>query len=134
MLDVDLAFIDAPPGTSCPVIEAIRGADFVVLVTEPTPFGLHDLNLAVEMTGAMGLPIGVVVNRAGLDGRELRSYCAARHIPILAEIRDDRSLAEAYSRGEIVCEEVPEYRAVFAGLLEKVAQAVSMPGRKGLAS
>ena len=131
--DVDLVFVDAPPGTACPVIEAIRGADFVILVTEPTPFGFHDVKLAVDMTKALGLPFGVVINRASLDGREVRSYCAARDIPILAEIQDDRSLAEAYSRGEIVCEELPEYQAVFAELLERVVHAVRMPDRQTLA-
>jgi len=116
----DLIVVDAPPGTSCPVIEAVRGADFVVLVTEPTPFGLHDLKLAVEMVRALGLPFGVVINRAGLDGRETRAYCAARRIPVLQEIPDDRKLAEAYSRGVMACEALPEYDAVFAALLESV--------------
>jgi MinD superfamily P-loop ATPase len=116
----DLTIADAPPGTSCPVIEAVRGADFVVLVTEPTPFGFHDLKLAVEMVGALKLPFGVVVNRAGLDGEETRSYCAGRRIPILLEIPDDRALAEAYSRGVMACEARGEYRSMFAGLLSSV--------------
>jgi len=114
----ELTVVDAPPGTSCPVIEAVRGADFVILVTEPTPFGLHDLRLAVEMTKALGLPFGVVVNRAGLDGSETRSYCSAQRIPILQEIPDDRELAEAYSRGEMACEALPKYESMFAGLLK----------------
>ena len=117
-LQADFTIIDAPPGTSCPVIEAVRGADFVVLVTEPTPFGFHDLKLAVEMVRALRLPVGVVVNRAGLDGSETRSYCSAQRIPILGEIPDDRELAEAYSRGEMACEALPKYESMFADLLE----------------
>lgn len=115
-----LILIDAPPGTSCPVIEAIRGADFVVLVTEPTPFGFHDLQLAVEMVRVLRLPLGVVINRTRLNGTDVRSYCTARRIPILQEIPDDRKLAEAYSRGVMACEALPEYQAVFAGLLKSV--------------
>jgi MinD superfamily P-loop ATPase len=116
----DLAIVDAPPGTSCPVVEAVRGTDFVLLVTEPTPFGLHDLKLAAEMVGVLKLPFGVVVNRASLDGAETRSYCAARRIPILLEIPDDRKLAEAYSRGVMACDAWDAYESMFAGLLESV--------------
>ncbi len=116
----DLTIVDAPPGTSCPVIEAVRGADFVILVTEPTPFGFHDLKLAVEMIRVLKLPMGVVVNRAGLDGREIHSYCTAHHIPILQEIPDDRKLAEAYSRGLMACEALPEYQSTFSRLLKSV--------------
>ncbi len=118
--DVELIIRDAPPGTSCPVVESVRGADFVVLVTEPTPFGLHDLRLAVEVMQVMKLPCGVVVNRAGLHEGYVRWFCGARRIPILAEIPDDRRLAEAYSQGLHVCEALPEYESVFAGLLEAI--------------
>lgn len=120
----ELTIIDAPPGTSCPVIEAVRGADFTMLVTEPTPFGFHDLKLAVEMVQALRLPLGVVINRATLDGVDVRSYCAARRIPVLAEISDDQRLAEAYSRGEMACQALPEYQSIFANLLETAAQGV----------
>jgi len=121
----DLVIADAPPGTSCPVIESIRGADFVILVTEPTPFGFHDLKLAVELTRAMKLPCGVVINRATLDGRDVHSYCKARRIPILAEIADDRRLAEAYCRGEMACEALAEYRVKFVKLLKTVTERVT---------
>jgi MinD superfamily P-loop ATPase len=120
-LQADLTIADAPPGTSCPVIEAVRGADFVVLVTEPTPFGFHDLKLAVEMVRALRLPFGVVVNRAGLGGMDTHAYCTAQRIPILQEIPDDRELAEAYSRGEMACDALPKYESVFAGLLETMS-------------
>jgi len=126
--EADVVIADAPPGTSCPVIESVRGADFVLLVTEPTPFGFHDLKLAVEMVEALGLPCGVVINRATFDGHETHSYCAARGIPILEEIPDDRKLAEAYSRGELACEASSEYDARFRGLLEAVAEQITRNG------
>ena len=92
-------------------------------MTEPTPFGFHDLKLAVEMVRILRLPLGVVINRAGLNGTDVRSYCTARRIPILQEIPDDRKLAEAYSRGVMACEALPEYQAMFAGLLKSVRAA-----------
>ncbi len=121
-LRTDLAIVDAPPGTSCPVIEAVRGADFVILVTEPTPFGFHDLKLAVEMVRALKLPFGVVINRADLGGMETRSYCSAQRIPLLQEIPDDRRLAEAYSRGIMACDALPEYESMFAELLKSTCE------------
>jgi MinD superfamily P-loop ATPase len=124
-VETGLTIADAPPGTSCPVIEAVREADYVILVTEPTPFGFHDLKLAVEMLRALKLPFGVVINRAGLDGKETRAYCAARQIPILREIPDDRRIAEAYSRGLMACEALPEYEAIFADLLNSVCMMES---------
>ncbi|MGC8862502.1 MAG: ATP-binding protein [Armatimonadota bacterium] len=108
-----LEVIDAPPGTSCPVIQSIRGADFVLLVTEPTPFGLHDLKLAVETVRVIGLPFGVVLNRADGGDRRVHDYCRDERIDILLEIPDDRRIAEAYSRGTLAAEAVREYAAVF---------------------
>jgi MinD superfamily P-loop ATPase len=110
------AILDAPPGTSCPVITAIRGSDLVLLVTEPTPFGLHDLTLAVDMVRELRLPFGVVVNRAGSGDDRVHVYCRRENVPILAEISDDRRIAEAYSRGKLIVEALPEYRDLFAGL------------------
>jgi len=114
---VDLVIIDAPPGTSCPVIESVRDCDFVVLVTEPTPFGLHDLKLAVEMVQALDLPFGVVINRADIGDQETNSYCQSSCIDILAEIPDDRRIAETYSRGDLVCQVLPEFETVFESIL-----------------
>lgn len=116
----DLVIIDAPPGTSCPVIESVRSSDFVVLVTEPTPFGLNDLKLAAEMVRMLKLPFGVVINRADLGDRETHAYCERNRIPVLEEIPDDRKIAEAYSRGVMAAEAMEEYRSLFEGLLEKV--------------
>lgn len=113
------AILDAAPGTSCPVVTALRGADFVVLVTEPTPFGLHDLKLAVEMVRQLGIPFGVVVNRMGIGDDRVQVFCVQEDVSILVEIPDDRRIAEAYSRGSLVVEALPEYRSLFEGLWEK---------------
>jgi MinD superfamily P-loop ATPase len=123
--EMDLVILDAPPGTSCPVIESVRGCDFVLLVTEPTPFGLNDLKLAVGMARALKLPFGLVINRADLGDQAVRSYCKSAGIGILAEIPDDRRIAEAYSRGAIACEAVPGYSRVFETLLDEIGSGVS---------
>jgi MinD superfamily P-loop ATPase len=123
------AILDAPPGTSCSVIAAIRGADCVVLVTEPTPFGLHDLELAVDMVRELGMSFGVVVNRVGVGDDRVHVFCRERDIPIFLEIPDDRRIAEAYSRGELIVEALPEYRASFSRLLEQSAGTRSSVGR-----
>ncbi len=115
----DLVIVDSPPGTSCPVIESVRGADFVLLVTEPTPFGLNDLRLAVAMIRAMKLPLGVAINRAGSGDDRTREYCRKEDIDILLEIPDDRRVAEAYSRGFLAAEAVPEFRAAIEPLLDR---------------
>ncbi len=112
--------LDAPPGTSCPVITTLRGADFVALVTEPTPFGLNDLILAVETVREMDLPFGVIINRSGSGDARVNSYCADENIPILAEIPDDRKIAEAYSRGELIGKVFPEYRLIFEKIINDI--------------
>ena len=132
--DADVTILDSPPGTSCPVIESVKGSDFVLLVTEPTPFGLNDLKLAVEMVQALRLPFGVVINRADIGDRRTHSYCDTNRIGVLAEIPDDRRIAEAYSRGEMACEAVPEYESVFARLLSNIDQEVTKSARQGLAN
>lgn len=114
------AILDAPPGTSCPVIATLRGSDFVMLVTEPTPFGLHDLKLAVEMVRTLEIPFGVVVNRMGIGDMRVHDFCQGEGISVLLEIPDDRRIAEAYSRGELIVEALPEYRPLFQELLDKV--------------
>ena len=116
----DFAVFDAPPGTSCPVVETVRDADAVLLVTEPTPFGLNDLVLAADMVAALGGVAGVVVNRAGIGDDKVAEFCASRGIPVLLEIPFDRRIAEAYSRGEPLVTAFPEYRA----RLEELGQAV----------
>jgi MinD superfamily P-loop ATPase len=113
------AILDAPPGTSCPVIATLRSSDFVVLVTEPTPFGLHDLKLAVEMVRELGIPFGVVVNRFGVGDNRVHAFCSEQQIPVLLEIPDDRRIAEACSRGELIVDALPEYRGLFQSLINK---------------
>lgn len=116
VLDSTRVIIDAPPGTSCPVISAIRGVDFVCLVAEPTPFGLNDLILAIEMTSRLGLPTGVIINQCDVGDDRLHRYCQRQRIPVLAEIPHDRRVAEAYSRGLPAVDSVDGYREVFARL------------------
>lgn len=122
--DTPLVFLDAPPGTSCAMVESVRDADFVLLVTEPTPFGLNDLAIAVDTVRELGLPAGVVVNRHGVGDERVRSYCRDEGIDILAEIPDDRRVAEVYSRGGIVAEELPEYARRYEELLDALRAAV----------
>jgi len=122
--------LDASPGTACPVVESMRGADFVLMVTEPTPFGLHDLRLAVEVArDELGLPVGVVINRDGVGDQGVDEYCAAESIPILMRIPLDRHIAEAYSDGGTLVEALPEYREQFQNLYVAIGQLVAE--RKG---
>jgi MinD superfamily P-loop ATPase len=115
-----LTLIDAPPGTSCPVIAAMKDTDFVLLVTEPTPFGLHDLKLAVEAVKILEIPMGLVINRADVGDDNVREYAHAQGLPILMEIPYDRQIAESYSRGEIFSLALPEWKARFRELIEKI--------------
>ena len=115
-----ITIIDAPPGTSCPVIAAMYETDFVLLVTEPTPFGLHDLKLAVEAVKLLGIPSGLVVNRADLGDEAVFRYAEEEGLPILMTIPFDRRIAEAYSRGHLVVEEMPEWREKFVALFDKI--------------
>lgn len=118
-----LTILDAPPGTSCPVVASLRETDFVLLVTEPTPFGLHDLTLAVEMVRELKIPFGVVVNRSGVGDDRVHQYCQKEEIPLLLEIPDDRRIAEAYSRGELIVDALPEYKPLFQELQRQLSQS-----------
>jgi MinD superfamily P-loop ATPase len=111
-----LAIVDVPPGTSCPVVTALRGVDFVLLVTEPTPFGLNDLKLAVGLVREMKLPFAVVINRDGIGTDKTEAYCEAEGIHIAARIPEDRLIAQAYSSGEMIVEVLPEYTGRFSEL------------------
>jgi MinD superfamily P-loop ATPase len=114
--------IDSPPGTSCSFVETMRGSDFVVLVTEPTPFGLHDLQIAVEVLKKIGIPFGVVINRAGIGDKKVYTYCEQEHIPILLEIPYDRKIAELYSKGTPFSTEMPEWTEKFLALFNKIKE------------
>ena len=112
--------IDAPPGTACAAVQAVEETDYVLLVTEPTPFGLHDLQLSVDMLRALDRSFGVVVNRSDEGNGAIRTYCAEEEIEILLELPDDRRIAEACSRGELVADVLPEYDPCFVELFAQI--------------
>jgi MinD superfamily P-loop ATPase len=112
--------IDAPPGTSCPVIEAIKDTDFVLLVTEPTPFGLNDLELAVGMVRELKLPFAVAVNRSDIGDDAVVQYCQKENIEVIIQSPNDRKIAESYSRGVMIIEALPEYKQTFLKLYEDI--------------
>ena len=122
--------LDSPPGVSCPAVNAVRDADVAVLVTEPTPFGLHDLRLAVEAFRPLGATLGVVLNRAGVGDAGVREFCRAEGLPIWAEIPFSREAAAAYARGEILAESLPELRQRFLELAERVRAAAESRTRE----
>ncbi|MCD6153483.1 MAG: ATP-binding protein [Syntrophobacterales bacterium] len=118
----EILIIDSPPGTSCPVIEAIKDAEFVLLVTEPTPFGLNDLELAVGMVRVLGIPFAVAINRSDIGNEDVKEYCYREKIEIVLEIPDDRRIAEAYSRGEMIIHALPDYKKSFEACWKKIAE------------
>ncbi|MCK4476051.1 MAG: ATP-binding protein [Methanophagales archaeon] len=109
--------IDVPPGTACPVIAAVQGSDYCILVTEPTPFGLYDLRLAVEVLRVLKIPFGVVINKAGIGDRKVYDYCEEEGIPILLEIAYDKMIARWYSEGVPFVDAMPEWKERFAGII-----------------
>ncbi len=118
--------IDVPPGTACPVIAAVQGSDYCVLVTEPTPFGLYDLRLAVEVLKVLKIPFGVVINKAGIGDRRVYEYCEKEGIPILLEIPYDRRIAQCYSEGVPFVKEMPEWKERFAGMLFNIYRTTKL--------
>lgn len=114
--------LDCPPGTSCPVISAIDGVDFVIMVTEPTPFGLNDLNLAVEVVQKMGLPFGVVINRHEENNTLIEDWAKEKNIKILAKIPNERKVAECYSKGNLILKELPKFEKYFTPLLDIIKE------------
>ena len=116
--------LDSPPGTSCPVIQTISGSDYCILVTEPTPFGLHDLKIIVQVLENMKIPLGVIVNRAGIGDGKIYEYCKEKTIPILLEIPYRRRIAELYSRGIPFSLEMPEWKTKFQTLFSDVMRLV----------
>lgn len=117
-----LVILDAPPGSACPVVEAVHGSDFCLLVTEPTPFGLHDLEVAATVVKQLSVPMGVVVNFAGIGDRGVYEFCEQQGIPVLMEIPFDRKIAELYSRGVPFTEEMTEWRPRFQKLLDEMEE------------
>ena len=119
-----LQILDCPPGTSCPVIAAVSDADFVVMVTEPTPFGLYDLKLAVDVIRKIGLPFGVVINRSCENDKLIENWAKEENINILTKIPDDRRVAEFYSKGELVLRAMPEFKKYFEPLVNIVREVL----------
>lgn len=116
--------VDSPPGTSCPVIASIGDSDFVILVTEPTPFGLHDLKLAVGAVQMLHLPFGLVINRSDIGNQDVKDYAASIGMPVLMEIPFDRQIAEATTNGKLMARELPGYREKFIEIFEQIEEIV----------
>jgi MinD superfamily P-loop ATPase len=120
-----LAIFDSPPGISCPFIATVEAADYVILVTEPTPFGLNDLKLSAETLIQLKKPFGVIVNRAGLGNREVYDWLIQNKIQLLLEIPFDREIARIYSEGRLLAEEKPAYQLQFKQLLKTIEKTVT---------
>lgn len=120
-----LQILDAPPGTSCPVVAALNGSDAVIMVTEPTPFGLHDLKIAIEVAKWLHIPTGVVINRDNGGYLPLSSYLEANDIPILAVIPESAEIARHYSRGDMILDTLPQYSDIYAYLASNVDKLLS---------
>ncbi|MCB9014797.1 MAG: ATP-binding protein [Lentimicrobiaceae bacterium] len=114
---IRIAIFDSPPGTSCPMLEATKDADFVILVTEPTPFGLHDLSLAVETMRSLNKKFGVVINRDGIGNDAVNNYCIQENIPVLAKIPNSRQIAELYSSGKLIYQHFPAISEALARII-----------------
>ncbi len=120
-IDTDRAIIDCPPGTACPAVESMRGSDICVLVTEPTPFGLHDLKLALAVCRKLRLRCGVFVNKQGIPGPDIRGFCKEHGVPVLGELQFSRKIAERYSMGELLTDD-RAFRRVFEDLMDSTRE------------
>jgi MinD superfamily P-loop ATPase len=120
--DNGISIIDAPPGTSCPMIETVRRADYVILVTEPTPFGLNDLKLAVEAVRLLKIPFGILINRCDIGDQRVTEYANEEQIPVLMEIPHSRDIAVAYSKGELMIDIMPEMKKQFQQMIEQISK------------
>ena len=116
--------IDVPPGTSCPVIESIGGSDYCILVTEPTPFGLHDLKLAVEVVKHLNIPFGVIINRDGIGNNNVENYCRNENIPVLLKIPEKKKIAHLYSKGIAIVSESHEWHEMFGLVFNRIQEGV----------
>ncbi len=122
--DSKTTIFDSPPGTACPAVESIRDSDYCVLVTEPTPFGLHDLTLSVDVVREIGTPFGVVINRDGIGDDRVEKYCKEQNIPLLAKIPNDIKIARLYSKGIPIVEGIPEYKTLFADIYKRIKEVI----------
>jgi MinD superfamily P-loop ATPase len=121
--DGQIVILDCPPGTSCPVVEAVRGASFVLLVTEPTPFGLHDLRLAVRVGRSLGLPMGVIINRDGIGDESVADYCESEGLRVMLRIPFERAIAEGIARGQPLVALDPQYHSRFLKVFECITDS-----------
>ncbi|MGB6068223.1 MAG: ATP-binding protein [Desulfomonilaceae bacterium] len=119
-----IAILDAPPGASCPVINTVSGSDFIIMVTEPTPFGLHDLDMAVRAVAQLNIPIGVVLNQADIGDTKVESFCGQKDIPILARIPHDRKIAEGYARGDLLVTSAPKHISLFLEMIQTIRSLI----------
>jgi len=122
-----ISILDAPPGTSCPMVEAVRGSDLVLLVTEPTPFGLHDLEIAVETVKQLGMKAAVVVNRSDIGDDRVRRYCDRVKLEIIAEVPNSREIAEAYSRGKLLTGRIDSFTTQIQGMIPTIFELAASP-------
>jgi MinD superfamily P-loop ATPase len=120
-----LNIVDAPPGTACPVIETMEHSDYLILVTEPTPFGLHDLEMAVDVVKQLNIPFGVVINRDGIGNEDVRDFCEEKSIPILMRIPFDREIAELYSEGTAFALELDNWDKRFKKMMKTIQEALT---------
>ena len=120
--DRGIVIVDVPPGTSCPVVESVKGSDYCMLVTEPTPFGLNDLALAVETVRELNIPCGIVLNRAGIGDSGVEEFCHKENLPILLTIPLDMEIARNYSRGVTLVQGMPQWKEGFLRLFERIQE------------
>lgn len=118
--NISYSIFDCPPGASCPAVESIRDSDYVILVTEPTPFGLNDLKISIDMVRELKVPFGIFINRFDLGNNETEEYCQKENIPIIGRIPNDRKIAYLYSKGSLFTEEIPDYKNVFAQMMKQI--------------
>lgn len=125
--DVEVVIVDAPPGATCPMVATVSGADYGLLVTEDTPFGLHDLEVAADVLKETGIPTGVVMNRADLGDGKVDAFCRERGIPVLMRIDYDEVVASGYAAGRTIVESRPSYRQAFVSLYERMVEQTGRP-------
>ncbi len=129
LMDAEVVLIDSPPGASCPVVESLRGADYIILVTEPTPFGLHDLRQAYKVTQELEIPAGVIINRAGIGDTGVEQYCEEVGLQILMQIPLEREIGHGIAQGKSLLEIKPEYENRFLQLHLQIIEALSIVDR-----
>jgi MinD superfamily P-loop ATPase len=122
-----IAIMDSPPGTSCPFIQTVSESDYVILVTEPTPFGLSDLKQSIDTLSNIGKPCGVIINRAGLGNHDVYDFLKENNIHLLMEIPFDKEIAHIYSGGRLLTEDSIKYQIQFSGLIKKISQITNWP-------